>query len=178
MSLKRAAILALLGVPLLAGPSVHAGERAIIGMQLEPPILDPTANPAAAISEVLYGNVLQGLVQFAADGSVQPQLALSWEVSSDGLSYLFHLRPQVRFHDGSPFDAAAAKFSLDRAIAPNSLNPQRSRFSAIRDVAVIDSLTLRVQLNRRSGGLLQSLAFGSAVMLSPQSAASTAVHPV
>ncbi|HXB00382.1 MAG TPA: hypothetical protein VNW05_07640 [Steroidobacteraceae bacterium] len=58
MSLKRAAIWALLGLPLLAGPNAHAGERAIIGMQLEPPILDPTANPAAAISQVLYGNVL------------------------------------------------------------------------------------------------------------------------
>ena len=53
----------------------------IIGTQLEPPILDPTANPAAAISEVLYGNVYEGLVQFAADGSVLPKLALSWEVS-------------------------------------------------------------------------------------------------
>jgi peptide/nickel transport system substrate-binding protein len=43
-----------------------------IGMQLEPPVLDPSANPAAAISEALYGNVFEGLVQFAADGSVLP----------------------------------------------------------------------------------------------------------
>ena len=45
----------------------------IIGTQLEPPVLDPTANPAAAISEMLYGNVYEGLVQFAADGSVLPR---------------------------------------------------------------------------------------------------------
>jgi len=49
-----------------------------VGMQLEPPILDPTASPAAAISEALYGNLFEGLVQFAADGSVLPQLAGSW----------------------------------------------------------------------------------------------------
>src|SRR5271169_543939 len=144
MSLKRAAILALLGVPLLAGPSVHAGERAIIGMQLEPPILDPTANPAAAISEVLYGNVYEGLVQFAADGSVLPKLAASWDVSNDGLTYVFHLVAGARFHDGSRFDAGAAKFSLDRLIAPGSINPQRSRFGAIRSVEAVDPNTLKV----------------------------------
>ncbi len=153
-------------------------QRAIIGMQLEPPMLDPTANPAAAISEVLYGNVYEGLVQFGADGSVLPKLALSWEVAGDGLTYVFHLRGGVRFHDGSSFDAAAAKFSLDRAAAPGSLNPQRSRFDAIRAVEAVDPLTLKLRLSRRSGGLLQSLAFGSAVMVSPQSAANNARQPV
>ncbi|HEY2677239.1 MAG TPA: ABC transporter substrate-binding protein, partial [Steroidobacteraceae bacterium] len=177
MSCLRPAM-ALIWSALLIVANAHGAQRATIGTQLEPPILDPTANPAAAISEVLYGNVLQGLVQFAGDGSVLPQLAQSWEVSSDGLTYLFHLKPGVRFHDGVAFDAAAAKFSLDRIIAPDSVNPQRSRFSAIRAVEVVDSLTLRVQLERRSGGLMQSLAFGSAVMLSPQSAAATAVQPV
>src|ERR1700692_4755165 len=88
-----------------------AGGSVIIGMQLEPPILDPTANPAAAISEALYGNVFEGLVQFSGDGSVLPQLAESWVLSPDGLTYTFHLRQGVRFHDGTPFDADAAKYS-------------------------------------------------------------------
>ena len=52
----------------------RGAQRVIIGTQLEPPVLDPTANPAAAISEMLYGNVYEGLVQFAADGSVLPKL--------------------------------------------------------------------------------------------------------
>jgi peptide/nickel transport system substrate-binding protein len=178
MSLKRAAILAWLSMSLLAGPAVHAGEQAIIGMQLEPPILDPTANPAAAISEVLYGNVLEGLVQFAADGSVLPRLAASWDISDDGLTYVFHLVTGARFHDGSPFDAAAAKYSLDRITAAGSVNPQRSRFGAIRSVEVLGSNTVKIALQRRSGGLLQSLAFGAAVMVSPQSAAGNAVRPI
>jgi len=178
MSPKPAALWLSLGVALCAAPSVFAAQRAIIGMQLEPPILDPTANPAAAISEVLCGNVYEGLVQFAPDGSVLPRLAASWDVSNDGLTYVFHLVAGARFQDGSSFDAGAAKFSLDRMIAPGSINPQRSRFGAIRSVEAVDPHTLKVVLNRRSGGLLQSLAFGSAVMVSPLSAAGNAVRPI
>ncbi len=166
-------------VPAMLMPRVaRAAGSLTIGMQLEPPILDPTASPAAAISEALYGNLFEGLVQFAADGSVLPQLAGSWDVSADGLTYLFHLRPGVRFHDGRPFDAAAAKFSLERAVAGNSVNPQKSRLGAVRDVEAIDEHTLKISLRRRSGGLLQSLAFGSFVMVSPDSAAGNAGHPV
>ena len=168
----------LLAGAVLPAPHARGAQRAIIGTQLEPPILDPTANPAAAISEVLYGNVYEGLVQFAADGSVLPKLALSWDVSNDGLTYVFHLKSGVRFHDGSAFDAAAAKASLDRMIAPGSVNPQRSRFRAIRAVEAVDPNTLKLLLTQRSGGLLQSLAFGSAVMVSPQSAQNNAVQPV
>src|SRR3981189_329687 len=91
------AMVLLTGVLLLAAPCARGAQRAIIGTQLEPPILDPTANPAAAISEVLYGNVYEGLVQFAADGSVLPKLALSWDVSNDGLTYGFPLKRGVQF---------------------------------------------------------------------------------
>ena len=181
--------LTALGALLITAVSAHSetsgtraeandARRAIIGTQLEPPVLDPTANPAAAISEVLYGNVYEGLVQFGADGTAQPKLALSWEVSGDGLTYVFHLKSGARFHDGAVFDAAAAKFSLDRLLAPNSINPQKSRLRAIRSVEVIDPATLRLQLSRRSGGLLQALAFGSAIMVSPQSADTNGLHPI
>jgi peptide/nickel transport system substrate-binding protein len=162
----------------LTPPGARAADRVTIGMQLEPPILDPTANPAAAISEILYGNVFEGLVQFAADGSAVPKLAASWEVSDDGLSYTFHLEHGVRFHDGSAFDAAVAKFSLDRAWRPESVNPQKSRLSKIRQVDIVDPFTVRIVLERRSGGLLQSLAWGAFVMVSPQSAATNAVRPI
>jgi peptide/nickel transport system substrate-binding protein len=102
--MKRGLLLALL---LLCAMGSHAAERITIGMQLEPPILDPTASPA--------------------DGSVLPKLASSWDISDDGLAYTFHLEHGVRFHDGSAFDAAVVKFSLDRARAPESVNPQKSR---------------------------------------------------
>ena len=152
--------------------------RAVIGMQLEPPVLDPTANPAAAISEALYANLYEGLVTFAPDGSVKPLLAESWEISGDGLTYVFHLRSGVRFHNGAAFDADTAKFSLERALAPDSANPQRARINAIRSVHVVDQRTLSLSLARRSGGLLQSLAWASFVMVEPRSAAADSMHPV
>lgn len=156
----------------------HAAGSLTLGMQLEPPMLDPTASPAAAISEALYGNVYEGLVRFAHDATVSPLLARAWEISPDGLTYTFYLRQGVRFHDGVSFDAATVKFSLDRARAADSVNPQRSRLDAVRDVIVIDEATVRVILKRRSGGLLDALAFGSLVMVAPQSAAGNAQHPV
>ena len=157
---------------------VMAAGSITIGMQLEPPILDPTANPAAAISQALYGNLYEGLVQFAADGSVVPLLAESWDVSADGTVYTFHLRQGVRFQDGREFDASTAKFSLERALAADSVNPQRSRLEAVQRVEALDGRTLRLSLRRRSGSLLQNLAWGSWVMVSPDTAAHNASHPV
>ena len=172
--------------PLLLGAVVcatvfspaQAKDSLIVGMQLEPPVLDPTVNPAAAISEALYGNLFEGLVQFARDGSVLPCLAESWEISSDGLSYVFHLRGGVRFHNGTEFDAGTAKYSLERALAPESANPQRSRIAAVRAVEALDARTLRLGLSRRSGGLLQSLAWGAFVMVEPHSAPTNSAQPV
>jgi len=173
------------GFPLAAGSERAASERAAsggagirIGMQLEPPILDPTANPAAAISAALYDNVFEGLVEFAADGSVRPRLAESWTVSDDALTYTFKLRSGVRFHNDVVFDANTAKFSLDRARAADSVNPQRSRLQAIAAIDALDSGTLRIRLSQRSSSLLSSLAFGALVMVEPRSAAGNAQQPV
>jgi len=171
-----AAIVTLLAPGANADAAIR--DRATIGMQLEPPILDPTANPAAAISEILYGNVYEGLVQFAVDGSAVPLLAESWQISPDGLSYVFHLHSGVKFSDGSVFDATVAKFSLDRALAADSTNPQKPRLAAIGTIDVLDPLRLRIRLTRRSGGLLQTLAWGSFVMVSPRTAAGNALHPI
>ena len=181
---RRAALAALLWLaPLCAlacagAPAARAADTVTVGMQLEPPVLDPTANPAAAISEALYGNVFEGLVQLAPDASVRPALAVSWDISNDGLTYTFHLRSGVRFHDGAAFDADTARYSLERALAPGSVNPQRSRIEAIRTIEALDAHTLRLTLSRRSGGLLQSLAWGAFVMVEPRSAAGNSTRPV
>ena len=67
--------------------AVFAAQTSItVGMQLEPPNLDPTGGAAAAIDEVVYANVFEGLTRYQADGSVAPALAKSWTISMTALS--------------------------------------------------------------------------------------------
>lgn len=162
----------------LAAVNAHARDQVVIALQLEPPVLDPTSNPASPISEVVYSNVFEGLVWLGRDGTPTPLLAESWEVSDDGLSYLFNLRHNVSFHDGSPFNAQSALFSLERARAANSLNPQKSALAAIHSVQALGDDRLRITLDRRDGGLLQTLGMPALVMVSPTTAQTNATLPV
>src|SRR5690606_3625392 len=82
----------------------------VVGVVLEPPHLDPTAGAAAAIDEVVYANVFEGLTRIGSAGEVLPALAESWEISEDGTVYTFRLRTGATFHDGSAFDAEDVKF--------------------------------------------------------------------
>ena len=103
-----------------------------MGMVLEPPHLDPTAGAAAAIDEVVYANVFEGLTRINQNAEVLPALAESWKISADGLTYTFKLRNGVTFHDGSAFDSADVVFSLDRARSEKSTNAQKALFAAIK----------------------------------------------
>lgn len=163
---------------LLAAPAFAASDSLRVGLPLEPPNLDPTTGAAGAVDEVLYGNVFEGLVRIGRGGEVQPGLATSWEITPDGLTYIFHLRSGVRFHNGATFDAAVVKFSLDRARAEGSANVQKPALSVIRSVDVVDPLTARLQLSRPSSRLLQVLAWGDSVMVEPRSVGEIASHPV
>lgn len=142
---------------------------AIIGLQLEPPHLDPTSAAAGAIDQVLYANVFEGLTRFGPDGSVQPGLAASWTISDDGLSYTFQLREGVAFHDGTTFEASDVVFSLDRARAEDSTNAQKALFAGIEDVEALGDSSVRIDLAAPQGNFLFNLAWGDAVMVAPES---------
>ncbi|MBX3476067.1 MAG: ABC transporter permease subunit [Brevundimonas sp.] len=158
-----------------AGP---ARTRLVLGLPLEPPNLDPTSGAAAAVDEVVYGNVFEGLTRITQNGTVAPALAESWEVSPDGLTYVFHLRRGVVFHDGSTFDASDVKFSLDRITAETSTNAQKALFEPIRSVEVLDPATVRVTLAHPVSALPTLLAWGDAVIVAPESAAANASNPI
>ena len=142
---------------------------AIIGLQLEPPHLDPTSAAAGAIDQVLYANVFEGLTRFGPDGSVQPGLAASWTISDDGLSYTFQLREGVTFHDGTTFEASDVVFSLDRARAEDSTNAQKALFAGIEGVEALGDSSVRIDLAAPQGNFLFNLAWGDAVMVAPES---------
>ncbi|MEO0911546.1 MAG: ABC transporter substrate-binding protein [Pseudomonadota bacterium] len=150
---------------LTAAPVFAQSTEITLGMQLEPPHLDPTGAAAAAIDEVVYANVYEGLTRFAADGSIHPALAESWEISDDGMSYTFNLRAGVTFHDGDAFTAEDVKFSLERTTAEDSTNAQKALFEGIESVNVIDDTTVEITLTEPNGALLFNLAWGDAIII-------------
>jgi peptide/nickel transport system substrate-binding protein len=162
----------------LAAAGAQARDTLSLGMVLEPPHLDPTAGAAAAIREVTYANIYEGLVRIDANGQVQPALAASWSVSPDGLSYTFHLRTGVAFHDGAPFDCSNVQFSYGRAGAADSVNAQKTLFEPIAATECPDPATAVVRLKRPAAGFLFGMGWGDAVMLSPASAAGNKTSPV
>ncbi len=171
--LSRAIFLALL----VAGSAQAAKTDVTIGMQLEPPNLDPTGGAAAAIDEVVYANVFEGLTRFGPDGSVLPALAKTWEISEDGLTYTFELQAGVAFHDSSAFDADDVTFSLERAMAEDSTNAQKQLFANIESVENVDGAVV-IKLKTADGNLLFNLAWGDAVIVAPESIETLATAPV
>ena len=167
-----------LSTALLSTTAFAAKDTLVMGVALEPPHLDPTAGAAAAIDEVVYANVFEGLTRINENGEVMPALAESWQVSEDGKTYTFKLRSGVKFHDGTDFDAEDVKFSLDRARAEDSTNAQKGLFSAIENVEVSDPQTVVVTLSSPAGSFLFNMGWGDAVIVAPESADGNKENPV
>ncbi len=163
---------------LAAGAAEAARTDVVIGVVLEPPHLDPTAGAAAAIDEVVYANVFEGLTRIGRSGEVLPALAESWEIADDGKTYTFKLHTGVKFHDGSDFDAEDVKFSLDRARADDSTNAQKGLFAQIDTVEVVDPATVKVTLKQPQGNFLYNMGWGDAVIVAPESADGNKEKPI
>lgn len=181
--LKRRTLLtsaALATVPLALPPAALAQGRKdtiVLGMALEPPGLDPTANAAAAIAEIVQYNILETLTKINADGSVTPLLAESWEVSPDLKTYTFRLRRGVKYQNGEPFNAHTVKFAFDRAASEKSTNKDKRVFANLT-TQVVDDHTV-VLLNKEiDPDLPFVLGQATAVIVEPKSADTNATQPV
>lgn len=166
------AVLALMTGAAMAQDSIT------IGMQLEPPNLDPTSGAAAAIREITQINIYEGLTRFNSDGSIGPALAASWDVTEGGKVWTFTLHEGVKFHDGTTMDAEDVKFSLDRARAPDSTNAQKQLFAPIESVDAVDAKTVKITLKAPSGNFDFNMAWGDASIMGPESVATNATNPV
>ena len=173
-------------VLLLAATSLGAASltqaappRVVFSLSLEPGGLDPTIAPSASIGEVVHYNVLEGLVKIEESGATTPLLASSWEIGEDGTVYRFALRKNVLFHDGKTFDAAAVRFSFERAMAPGSTNKsKKSLFDNIAAIETPDPYTVVLRLRHADANTLFRLGEGPAVVLHPASAAQAETAPV
>lgn len=149
-----------------------------VGIQLEPPSLDPTQTAAAAAGEITYGNIFEGLTIIDGQGRLRPRLATGWTLSPDGLSYTFKIRTHVLFHDGYPFNARTAAFSLTRMIREGSNNPQKKWFEKVGTVESPDPTTLIIHLHQPDSLLPFALALPAASMVHPATAETNATRPV
>ena len=149
----------------------------VIGIALEPPGLDPTANAASSIAEIVQYNILETLTKINSDGSVTPLLAESWEASPDLRTYTFKLRRGVKFQNGEPFNAQAVKFSFERAASDKSTNKDKRTFANMTVQAVDDGTV--VVINREiDPDLPFLLGQATAVIIEPKSADTNATKPV
>lgn len=172
-----ASIAALSALPLAA--TAQAKKDAItLAMTLEPPGLDPTAGAASAIAEIVLYNLFETLTKINSDGTVSPLLAQSWEVSPDLKTYTFTLKKGVKFQNGEPFNAAAVKFSFERAGSEKSTNKDKRTFASMERVAAIDEHTVVILNKSLDPDFLFLMGQATAIIVEPKSVETNATKPV
>jgi peptide/nickel transport system substrate-binding protein len=164
--LRLAAIAAALLLSLQAG--VHAQTTLRIGLAEDPDILDPTM-ARTYVGRIVFAAVCDKLFDIDEKLNIVPQLALSHETSADGKEVTIKLRPGVKFHDGEPFDAEAAKFSLDRHLTMQG-SFRKPELAALDHVDVVDPLTIKLVLKSPFSPLIAQLTDRSGMMVSPKAA--------
>ena len=132
--------------------------------------LDPVDIQDATSSRVA-DLVFDHLATYDYDGEVMPELAKSWEFSEEGDEITFHLREDVKFHDGTKFDAQAVKFNFERIMDPEVASPAREKFSKrIEEIEVIDDYTVRFKLTGPDAAFIDLYVVDNAtMMMSPAS---------
>ena len=166
----------LLAAALLASPAVAQVPRdvVVVGMEAEPPGLDP--GQALGLHTLrVTAEIFETLVATRPDSTeVIPGLAESWTTSPDGMIWTFKLRRGVRFHDGTPLDAAAVKFTFDRVIDPTHPHAKSGKWSfvtgylsSVKSVEVLDPQTVQLHLKYPTGSLPALLALPNCAIVSP-----------
>ena len=170
----------MLALSLSAAPALSQPKKdtVVLAMTLEPPGLDPTAGAASAIAEIVLYNIFETLTKVNGDGRVTPLLAESWSISPDAKTYTFKLRRGVKFQNGEPFNAAAVKYSFERAVAKDSVNKDKAVFANIASIDTPDEHTVVLALKNGNPDLLFQLGQGTAIIVEPKSVATNATQPV
>lgn len=128
--------------------------------------LDPHKSAFAPHSRVIR-SVFDSLVVLLPEHRVGPWLAKAWEISPDGRRYTFHLRDDVKFHDGTRLDAAAVKFNFDRIKEPKNALYALADIGSYESSKVIDDFTVEVTLAEPYSALLANLSKASLGIVSP-----------
>ncbi|WP_332714950.1 ABC transporter substrate-binding protein [Pelagibacterium mangrovi] len=149
----------------------------VVGQIAEPQSLDPQVSTAANDFRIAT-NVYEGLVRFASGTlEIEPALATEWTISDDGLVYTFTLREGVTFHDGTPFNAEAVKFTFDRMLDEEHPYyetgpfPLSFNFADVTETRVVDEYTVEFTLGQPFAPFLTNLATNTGGIVSPTAVA-------
>jgi peptide/nickel transport system substrate-binding protein len=169
-----ALILSLLALPALAQTHLR------IGLGDDPDALDPTTSRFYT-TRIVFAALCDKLFDIDEKANIIPQLALGQETSADGKTMTIKLRSGVKFHDGEPFDAKAAKYSLDRHLNMKG-SFRRPEIGVVETVEVVDPLTIKLNLKQPFSPLLSQLTDRAGMMVSPKAAEAAgdkfSLHPV
>jgi peptide/nickel transport system substrate-binding protein len=162
------------------GAAVQAQTTLRIGLAEDADVLDPSI-ARTYVGRIVFASFCDKLFDIDEKLNIVPQLALSHETSADGKEMTIKLRPGVKFHDGEPFDAEAAKFSLDRHLTlPTSF--RKPELAALDHVDVVDPLTIKLVLKTPYSPLIAQLTDRAGMMVSPKAAKEAGekfgLHPV
>ncbi|HAZ30802.1 TPA: glutathione ABC transporter substrate-binding protein [Candidatus Acetothermia bacterium] len=166
--------MAILGLGAMAQGTPRYGGAVVIAMAAEAVTLDPLVITDVASANV-FAHIVEALFDLTPEGDLEPLLATGYEVSPDGLTWTIPLRRGVTFHDGTPFNAEAAKFNLDRFRTRATF---KFLIEAIQEVVVVDEYTIQLRLGTPFVPLLRGLAHGFTGMLSPTAVQAGKVEPV
>src|SRR2546421_12087037 len=169
------AVLAALGL-VTSASAAPPKDAIVIGLVAEPVTMDPPQitdlNSARVTKRIFEGLVAQELGSY----KLVPGLAQSWDISKDGLTYTFKLRPNVKFHDGTPFNAEAVRFVFERQLDEQGpyyktgIYPYVKGFLGnVAAVEVIDPRTVQIRLKAPLTPFIQYLAHHSLYVYSPES---------
>jgi peptide/nickel transport system substrate-binding protein len=169
-----ALILSLLALPALAQTHLR------IGLGDDPDALDPTTSRFYT-TRIVFAALCDKLFDIDEKANIIPQLALGQETSADGKAMTIKLRSGVKFHDGEPFDAKAAKYSLDRHLNMKG-SFRHPEIGVVETVEVVDPLTIKLNLKQPFSPLLSQLTDRAGMMVSPKAAEAAgdkfSLHPV
>lgn len=157
-----------------AAPEPRTTRTFVYGLTLPPSGIDPHINASAELGIALRSVYDTLVYRDAQTGNFVPGLASSWQVSPDGLTYIFLLRKAVKFHDGTPFDADAVRITLQRILDPaNGSAKARQLLGPVKDIQVQDKYTISIVLTKPFAPLLDGLSQPYVGIASPQALART-----
>lgn len=149
-----------------AGKPVQGGTFTY-ALNQEPESLDPEVTTYAVTNKINI-NVFDPLIWQAPDLSYVPGLATKWDVSTDATSFTFHLRTDVKFHDGTNLDANAVQFSWNRIMDPNTKSKTAlNQMGPFKQATVVDASTIKADFSTSFAPFLDAVSQSYCSPVSP-----------